>query len=115
MIKTSQSRRFCRKPRTTRLRPSARLTRLRVRPNAYAPADLYIADRHRQEELATTSLLFERLQRALPKDRELATSSLDTRQALLVRLGLWFPNQTDIASVLGSKARGAGADAFGLA
>src|SRR4051795_5585429 len=28
--------------------------------------DLYIADRHREEELATTSLLFERLQRALP-------------------------------------------------
>ena len=34
-------------------------------------ADLHVADRHRQEELATTSLLFKRLQRALPKDREL--------------------------------------------
>ena len=44
MIKTSQSQRSCRKPRTTRLRPSA---------------------------ILTPSLLFERLQRALPKDREL--------------------------------------------
>src|SRR5208283_181945 len=34
-------------------------------------ANLYIADRHREEELATTSLLFESLQRALPKDRQL--------------------------------------------
>ena len=29
--------------------------------------DLYIADSHREEELATTSLLFERLQRELPE------------------------------------------------
>src|SRR5882757_6769662 len=32
--------------------------------------NLDIADRHREEELATTSLLFESFQRALPKNRE---------------------------------------------
>src|ERR1700753_1891113 len=49
-------------------------------------SDLYIADRHGQEELATTSLLFERPQRALPKDRELqfAHRALHTQQQPIV-------------------------------
>src|ERR1700690_4449838 len=48
--------------------------------------DFYIADSHRQEELATTSLLFQSLQRALPQDRELqfAHRSLHAKQQPIV-------------------------------
>src|SRR5271165_2840647 len=55
--------------------------------------DLYIADRHRQEELATTSLLFERLQGALPKDRELqfAHRALHAQQQPIVWVA-WIVN-----------------------
>jgi len=49
-------------------------------------ADLYIADGHREEELATTSLLFESLQRPLPKNRELqfAHRALHAEQQTIV-------------------------------
>src|ERR1700722_2333901 len=70
--------------------------------------DLYIADRHRQEELATTSLLFERLQRALPKDRELqfAHRALHAQQqpivwvARIVNAVLIHNDRTDQAAEL---------------